>query len=122
MSRAWRDLLLAGVLSACGSAQPAPVVGSPPTIAPAARERACFSGTTDNGVCQVFSAAREPLPALASSCRTAGGRWITSCPDEGRVGSCTGADGAHAIYYGLGLGSDALRSACEAEGHTFAPP
>lgn len=125
MSRGWaeglRGAAVALALGACGGAQPPP--DPPPTSAPppVAQERACFRGTTENGVCEVFSAAREPLPPLASSCRAAGGQWLEACPEVGRVGSCTGQEGAHAIYYGVGIGSEALQQACEAEGHTFAP-
>jgi len=83
-------------------------------------ERACFTGTADNGVCEIFSAALEPLGPLASHCRDAGGQWLDACPSEGRVGTCSG-EGRRAIYYGVGLGIDALQHACEAEGHAFAP-
>lgn len=111
------------VVAACGASQREPVVAPPPSIveeAPAAIERACFSGTLDNGVCEIFSAALEPLPALATHCRAAGGQWLDACPTDGRVGECSG-EGRRAIYYGGALGEDALRSACESDGHTFTP-
>lgn len=112
--------LFATALLACGGAQPEAVVTTPAAEEPIAEERACFSGTTDNGVCEIFSAALEPLPALASHCIAAHGHWLEECPAEGRVGSCAG-EGRRAFYYGVGLGSAQLRQACEAEGHSFSP-
>lgn len=98
---------------------PAPTAEAPtPDAAPL--ERACFTGSTENGVCEVFSAALEPLPALSAHCREAGGQWLETCPAAGRVGTCSG-DGRRATYYGGALGPDAVRAACEREGHVFVP-
>ena len=83
-------------------------------------ERACFTGSADNGVCELFSAATEPLSALAAHCREARGMWVIECPPEGRVGTCSG-DGRRAVYYGPSIGDVELRRACEAEGHVFGP-
>ena len=117
-------MLVVSLLVACGGPQAAPTTTTSQTESvPAATERACFTGSIDNGVCHVFSAAREPLSLVAAHCRATGGRWLETCPTEGRVGTCTGAEGDRATYYGLGLGVDATRHACEAEGegHTFTP-
>ena len=107
---------------ACGSTSPAheatPIVEAEQE--PTAIERACLTGSTDNGVCEIFSAALEPLGPLASHCHEAHGQWLETCPTAGRVGSCSG-EGRRAIYYGVGLGTEALQRACAAEGHTFAP-
>ncbi len=106
---------------ACGSTPPpASTVDVHEEQSAAPIERACFTGTADNGVCEIFSAALEPLGPLASHCREASGQWLETCPTAGRVGTCSG-EGRRAIYYGVGLGIDALQHACEAEGHTFAP-
>jgi len=112
----WRTVGLALALVACGTAAPAPSA----TMPASATERACFSGTTDNGVCEIFSAALEPLGALAAHCREAHGQWLVECPIEGRVGTCSG-DGRRAVYYGASIGPVEARRACEAEGHAFAP-
>jgi hypothetical protein len=116
------------LLAACGGAPPpAPVDTTRETttdpVPATATERACFTGSIDNGVCHVFSAATEPLSLVAAHCRATEGRWLEACPTEGRVGTCTGPDGDRATYYGLGFGVEATRHACEAEGagHVFTP-
>jgi hypothetical protein len=111
-------IALAALVVACGAPQSE---GARPTsIAASATTRGCFSGTPDNGACEVFSAAREPLSLVAAHCRASGGRWLDACPVESRVGTCTG-DGQETVYYGPGLDRGELQRRCEAEGHTFAP-
>lgn len=123
-SRALRLIVLV-TLASCGGATPPPPATTAeadagPSTAEAPIERACFSGTPENGICEVFSAALEPLPALSEHCRAAGGTWLERCPDDGRIGTCSG-EGRRAVYYGGTLGVDAVRDACEREGHTFTP-
>jgi hypothetical protein len=114
-----RVLGLALLAGACGAAPPPPVTAT--TARPdEPTERACFSGTTDNGVCEIFSAALEPLGALAAHCRQAHGQWLVECPTEGRVGTCAG-EGRRAVYYGPSIGPTEARRACEGEGHVFTP-
>ena len=80
---------------------------------------ACFSGSADNGVCELVYASVEPLARVEASCRRTGGRWIADCPSEGRIGSCT-HDGHEGVYYGPPTSEAHLREACAAEGGTFA--
>jgi hypothetical protein len=112
-------MLVVVVLVACGGAPP-PTSTAPEVEAETATERACFSGTTENGVCEIFSAALEPLGPLAAHCREARGQWLVECPIEGRVGTCEG-EGRRAVYYGASIGAIEARRACEAEGHAFTP-
>lgn len=117
--------LLALGLAACGGAHsPPPATTTEPDAgtpaAPAPIERACFTGSTANGVCEIFDGSLEPLTALSQHCQSAGGTWLDACPAAGRVGTCSG-DGRRAVYYGTGLTPETVRDACEHEGHTFVP-
>jgi hypothetical protein len=118
--------LLLVVASACGGAQerasePATATEEPAETDAGAAQRACFTGTAEMGVCELFDEATEPLSVLSAHCARAGGTWrVDGCPTEGRVGSCAG-EGRRAVYYGHGLTSEQLAEACAREGHTFAP-